>query len=141
MSINGQHLDWENIEIVTPGGLMALAKSISYSHEKGLDAAYDKDGKKSGRIRKGYQASGEMELTRTEGDRLIAALGAGYLGNAEFSVAVAGAGGGSDVAFADVLNGCVITKVEEGGSQEGEAITKISLDIKELLINGVSPFA
>lgn len=137
--INGQHLDWEDIQIMTPGGTMIMAKNINYEDSRPVEAARDNKGKKSGRIRKGYEASGDIELTRGEADRLVSALGSGYMGKVEFSVSVAGGNDGSEISFSDQLNECVIVAKKHTNSQESESLVGFDFDIKEIISNGVKP--
>jgi len=137
--INGKHMDWECIQIMGPGGLMVLAKSIRYNDGRDADPAYDGKGKISGRIRKGYTAEAELEVPRAEGDDLMGALGSGFMGKAEFSIIVAGGDDGSATSFSDTLSECVITGRELSASQDNEVVWKLTVKPKEILTNGVKP--
>ena len=139
MAINGRTYDWESIEITGPGGRIVGAQNVSYKDNAKTENVYGLGRYPLGRSKGNYEATGSLEMLRKDGDALIGALGADYLGKADFTVTVSYANDGGDVAT-DTLVKAVVTDQDLGmGQGDKAAIIKFSLSMEKILWNGKEP--
>lgn len=139
MAINGQNYDWESIEITGPGGRVVGAQSIDYKDNAKVENVYGIGRDPLGAGKGNYEASGSMEMLRKDADALIGALGADFLGKADFTVSVAFANDGGQVTN-DTLQKCVVTGTDFSAKQnDAKLVVKFELYIKKILWNGVEP--
>ena len=139
MTINGRSFDWESIEVQGPGGLIVGAQSVSYKDSAKTENVYGKGRDVKGRSRGNYEASGTLEMLRSDFDELVGSLGADFMGKADFTVVVSGAND-EGYSFTDILKECVITGNDFTGSQgDAKMPGKCEMNIKKILWNGVEP--
>lgn len=139
MAINGRTYDWESIEITGPGGRIIGAQSIDYKDEAKVEEVYGLGRDILGRGKGNYKASGSVELLRQDGDALISALGADFLGKADFTITVSYANDEGTTAT-DTLQKCVVSGVDTSAKQgEAKMTMKLELNIKKVLWNGTEP--
>lgn len=139
MAINGRTYDWESIEITGPGGRIVGAQNVNYKDNAKSENVYGIGRYPLGRSRGNYEASGSLDMLRKDADALIGALGADYLGKADFTVSVSYANDGGDVTT-DTLVKAVVTEQDQGMDQGAKAaVMKFSLSMEKILWNGKEP--
>lgn len=139
MAINHVNYDWESIQIVTPGGVLLGAVSVTYKDEAKVENVYGKGRVALGRARGNYSASGSLDVLRDSFNRLTASLGADFLGKKDFTVIVSYANDGGSTCT-DTLQGAVITADDASMNQgDKEAKVKMELSIEKILWDGLEP--
>lgn len=142
--INGKRFDYGCVELKTGGRIYYGCKSVNYKdslkpgHLRGTSARI------MGRTRGVHEASGSLEIYKSDFEEFIAALVAtggtlngapvGY-GEVEFTASVSYQAAGMDL-VTDILNGCRITESEDGHNEgEEPLVVKVSLDIMSVVRN------
>lgn len=139
--INGNRYDYTSIEIMVEGIPYRGIKSIDY--EDSLDSAkqYGTSARPLGRTRGKYDASGSLEIFLEDAvvlRTILAAVGNGGMGAANFTIVVAYAEIGSPIVVVKML-GCRVKKVAASHAQGNDGITeKWDLDVMDITRNGVS---
>jgi len=116
MSINGNHYDWQSVEIRLPHGTINDVTSISYSDEAPIEERYGKGGTPRGYGRKNYKASGSLELPLQEFERLRKGLG-GNIYKAKPCQIVVGYANDDMPTVTDTLPDVKFTKIDTSGKQ------------------------
>ena len=139
--VNGNAYDFTSIRLFLAYELFVGVKAISYKQTKKRKKVYGTRAEPVARTRGQYEASGSVELLRSEADRLVAMLGLGGKGwmETEFDIVVCMAEE-SQPTTTDVLRACSIDD-EDHSYQNGDEpnMVKLELDIMRIERNGVLP--
>lgn len=127
MTINGNHYDWQSVEIALPNGVVVGITEVSYNDERGIEPRYGKGGIPRGYGRKNYKASGSMALDKDEAERLREGLGGSFYANTPFPVIVAYANNDQKKVI-DTLPDCMITKADTSAKQDDDNAGPVKLD-------------
>lgn len=139
--INGNHYDWESVEIITPAGPAVGITEISYNDERPVKGRYGKGAKPRGIGRGNYQASGSCVLDRDEFERLRLIQG-GSLYKGSLTIVVSYAN--DDMPrISDILKGVYVTKQDTSGKQGEDNVGAVKVDLyisEPIEWNGVSAY-
>ncbi len=124
--INGNHYDWESMEINLAGGTAILLTEISYNDERPIDLRYGKGGAPRGYGRGNYKASGSMKMERVEAERMRSALGGSFYSDT-FPIVVSYGNDDMDT-VTDTLPRVKITKADTSGKQGDSKVGELSFD-------------
>ena len=127
MPINGNHYDWESVEIQLPNGVAVGITEISYSDERSIEPRYGKGAVPRGYGRKNYKASGSMSLDKDEFERLRENLGGSVYNPTPFSIIVSYANYDQPT-VTDTLQDCKITKTDTSAKQDDDNAGAVKLD-------------
>jgi len=124
MAINGRLYDWEDCEIVMPGGLVNGLTELNYKDGQAKEARYGRGAVPRGWGRKNYEASGDMTLDRDQFEIVSKTLALGnrrgtIYDHEPFTIICSYANDGMPV-IVDKLPDVVITEIDTGHKQ-GEA--------------------
>lgn len=117
MYINGNFHNHASAEVSFKGAIYRGVTSINYNDELERENVYGTGSESLGGSRGVYKPAGDMELLKSEGARLIKALGDGY-GEQEISIVVTYREASG--VLVDTFPPCFINKVEDT-SQQGPA--------------------
>lgn len=138
--INGRHFNWEAITINTPWGTLIEVTSINYKSGRGVVRLKGAKGRTTGVARKGYEASGDLEIRREEFQELLKYMKDGVLGDEFMTITVSGSLG--SVTWTDTLPDVLFEEVDTG-SQVDDDDLKVKLNMfigSPILYDGYSPF-
>lgn len=142
MTINGNHYDWESVEIALTNGVVVGITEINYSDERSIEARYGKGAVPRGYGRKNYKASGSMSLDKDEAERLRVGLGGSFYANSPFPIIVAYANN-DQAKIIDTLPDCMITKADTSAKQDDDNAGAVKHDfiiLSPIKWNGVEAY-
>ena len=131
MPINGNHYDWESVEIRLPSGVAVGVEEISYKDERKIDPRYGKGSTPHGYGRGNYSATGSMTLDREEAEQLRGALGGGWYTLNPFNVVVSYANHDMPT-VTDVLKDCHITGADTSAKQGDSNVSQMKFEMQIL---------
>ena len=131
MTINGNHYDWESIDVQLPSGVSVGLTEISYTDERPVEPRYGKGGKPRGYGRKNYKASASATMDRDEFERLRSALGGSVYKAGPFPVVVSYANNDQPT-VTDTLPACMITKSDTSAKQDDDNAGAVKVDLTVL---------
>lgn len=133
--INGLVYDHSSIEININGARYLVVSEITYKHSLKPGKQRGAAAKVLGRTRGEYDAEGSIKMSKDDGVQLMKALGAGYM-TKPFPIVCNYSEAGQDI-ITDTLEACRITDVENSSSGTDATETTFTLDIMNLLLNGL----
>jgi hypothetical protein len=138
--VNGNVFDFTSIRVFIAYEAYVGIKAVSYKHTKKRKKAYGTRAEPVGRTRGIYEASGSIELLRSEADRLIETLSADGTGwmEKEFDIVVSMAEENQPTTT-DVLRACSIDDEDHNYQGDEPNMVKLELDIWRIERNGRLP--